>query len=113
MVFASQIVPVTNLMRAYARHAFVVSPHGKGLDCYRTWEALLMGAIVIVKRSALDLLYSGLLVVIVEDWGEVTPADLKTWQNALGGTEYRQAVQRVLSPEFWLERFRLAGTGVC
>jgi hypothetical protein len=111
MVFASQIVPVPDLMRAYARHAFVVSPHGKGLDCYRTWEALLMGAIVIVKRSALDPLYAGLPVAIVDDWGEVTPANLRAWQETLGGAGYRQAALRALSPEYWLERFRQAGAG--
>ena len=53
-------------------YAFVASPHGRGLDCHRTWEALLLGCIVIVKTSALDAMYAGLPVVIVERWSDVT-----------------------------------------
>ncbi|MCX5922224.1 MAG: hypothetical protein NTX86_02760 [Candidatus Dependentiae bacterium] len=51
---------------------FVLSPHGNGLDCYRTWEALLMGSIPVVKTSSLDPLYDDLPVVIVQEWEEVT-----------------------------------------
>jgi len=51
---------------------FVLSPRGNGLDCHRTWEALLMGAIPIVKESTLDPMYENLPVLIVKDWNEVT-----------------------------------------
>ena len=55
-----------------SEYAFVASPHGRGLDTHRTWEALLLGCIVIVKTSTLDPLYVGLPVVIVNSWSEVT-----------------------------------------
>ncbi|MGK4301821.1 hypothetical protein, partial [Klebsiella pneumoniae] len=32
---------------------FVLSPPGMGQDCYRTWEAIFMGSIPIVKSSTL------------------------------------------------------------
>lgn len=51
---------------------FVLSPRGNGLDCHRTWEALYMGAIPIVRSSSLDAMYEGLPVIIVNDWSEVT-----------------------------------------
>lgn len=51
---------------------FIVSPHGNGLDCHRTWEALYLGVIPIVKKSSLDKLYEDLPVIIVNDWSEVT-----------------------------------------
>ena len=51
---------------------FVLSPRGNGIDCHRTWEALLMGAYPIVRASSLDPMYKDLPVVIVEDWKEVT-----------------------------------------
>lgn len=51
---------------------FVVSPPGNGLDCHRTWEALLMGCYPIVLSSTLNPLYAGLPVAIVNDWSEVT-----------------------------------------
>ncbi len=55
---------------------FVLSPRGNGLDCHRTWEALLMGAVPIVKSSSLDSMYDGLPVLIVKDWTEINEAFL-------------------------------------
>ena len=59
-----------------SQFAFVVSPHGNGLDCHRTWEALILGCIPIVKTSGLDPLYKDLPVLIVNDWTEVTQEKL-------------------------------------
>ena len=54
-----------------AKYAFVISPHGNGLDCHRTWEALTLGCIPIVKTSGLDSLYSDLPVLIVKNWSDI------------------------------------------
>jgi len=51
-----------------ARTKFVLSPRGNGLDCFRTWESLYMGSIPIVKASAMDKVFEGLPVLIVNDW---------------------------------------------
>ena len=58
-------------LRDLASSKFVLSPRGNGLDCHRTWESLLMGAIPIVKTSSLDPLYEELPVLIVRDWNEI------------------------------------------
>ena len=55
-----------------SQYAFVISPHGNGLDCHRTWEAIALGCIPIVKTSLLDSLFEGLPVWIVRDWSDVT-----------------------------------------
>jgi len=55
-----------------SQYSFVVSPHGNGLDCHRTWEALVLGCIPIVKTSHLDTLFAGLPIWIVKDWNEIT-----------------------------------------
>lgn len=55
-----------------SKYAFVVSPHGNGLDCHRTWEALVLGCIPIVKTSGIDYLFEDLPVLIVKDWADVT-----------------------------------------
>lgn len=52
-------------------YSFVLSPHGNGLDCHRTWEALVLGCIPIVKKSPIDGLYVDLPVLIVNDWSEI------------------------------------------
>ena len=51
---------------------FVLSPMGGGYDCHRTWEALCLGCIPIVKSSGLDPLYADLPVLIVKNWSDVT-----------------------------------------
>jgi hypothetical protein len=53
-------------------YAFVLSPHGNGLDCHRTWESLILGSIPIVKKSQLDELYVDLPVLIVNEWSDLT-----------------------------------------
>ena len=60
------------------KYAFVVSPFGNGFDCHRTWEALLLGCIPIVKTSGLDNLYDDLPVLIVQDWNAITETLLKS-----------------------------------
>ncbi|HBR70712.1 TPA: hypothetical protein DIC20_01355 [Candidatus Dependentiae bacterium] len=55
-----------------SKSIFVLSPRGNGLDCHRTWEALLLGAIPIVKASSLDPIYHNLPVVIVKNWEELS-----------------------------------------
>jgi hypothetical protein len=54
-----------------SKYAFVISPHGNGLDCHRTWEALILGCIPIVKKSPIDSLYENLPVLIVDDWQDI------------------------------------------
>ena len=56
---------------AQSEYAFVISPHGGGYDCHRTWEALILGCIPIVKKSAIDDLYEDLPVLIVNSWSNV------------------------------------------
>ena len=57
--------------------AFVISPHGVGLDCHRTWEALVLGCIPIVKTSGLDPLFTNLPVLIVEAWSDISKGALE------------------------------------
>jgi hypothetical protein len=57
--------------------AFVASPFGQDYECIRTWEALCLGCIAIMKSCPLDSLYEGLPVVIIQDWSEVTPEFLQ------------------------------------
>ncbi len=61
---------------------FVLSPRGSGLDCHRTWEALLLGCIPIVITSLLDPIFEDLPVLIINDWNEVTEELLdKTYEE--------------------------------
>jgi hypothetical protein len=59
------------------QYAFVISPWGNGLDCHRTWEALCLGCIPIVKTSGLDPLFADLPVWIIQDWTDVNLDSMK------------------------------------
>lgn len=83
-----------------AQSVFVLSPRGNGIDCHRTWEALLMGAIPIVKTSSLDPLYDKLPVLIVQDWHEVDLAFLEKKYHEMQGQEYD--LRRIYGA-YWLE----------
>lgn len=72
-----------------AESKFVVSPHGIGLDCFRTWEALMMGAIPIVKTSTLDPLYKDLPVLIVDNWSDITEEFLNQQYELINNKNYK------------------------
>jgi hypothetical protein len=50
---------------------FVLSPPGNGLDCHRTWEAMYLGAIPIVKKEYWPFSSYELPVLVVNDWDEM------------------------------------------
>ncbi|KAJ3254367.1 hypothetical protein HK103_007249 [Boothiomyces macroporosus] len=60
---------------------FVVSPPGEAIDCYRTYEALLLGSYPIVKTSVLDPIFEDLPVLIVKDLTKVTAKLLEDTYN--------------------------------
>jgi hypothetical protein len=64
-----------------AKYKFVISPHGNGLDCHRTWEALALGCFPIIKSSELDDMFQELPVIIVSSWNEITQEFLNKYKN--------------------------------
>ncbi|KAJ3215911.1 hypothetical protein HK099_006147, partial [Clydaea vesicula] len=61
-----------NYYKTLASFRFVISPFGRGFDCYRTWEALYLGVYPIVKSSQLDEMYTDLPVLIVKEWSDLS-----------------------------------------
>lgn len=70
--FQPEPKPMAETWEMQSKYQFVLSPHGAGLDCHRTWEALLLGCIVIVKTAKLNDLFSTLPVIAVNDWREIS-----------------------------------------
>lgn len=64
--------PFFSYLKEMAQCKFTLSPKGLGIDCYRTWESLLVGSIPIVKTSHLDPIYDGLPVLIINNWEDIT-----------------------------------------
>ena len=60
------ILPPANTWEEQSQYQFILSPHGAGIDCFRTWEALVLGCIPIVKKSHISELFQDLPVIAVE-----------------------------------------------
>jgi hypothetical protein len=95
-------LPRTQMWQERGRYAFVLSPHGMGLDCHRTWEALALGHIVLVPSSSLDPLYDGLPVVPLKSWSDITSESLSEWSN----TYSEKHADEKLRSEYWIDRMR-------
>ena len=104
--FQRDKIPRLDLWREKTRYAFTVSPHGNGLDCHRTWESLALGNIAIVKKSSIDALYEGLPVVIVEEWDQITAANLRRWHEQHHAAFDTPGVQSRLTNQYWIDRIR-------
>jgi hypothetical protein len=65
-------LPRTQTWKTMTEFAFVLSPFGNGMDCHRTWEALLCGCIPIVRSTVFNELFEGLPVLIVEKWSDIS-----------------------------------------
>jgi hypothetical protein len=89
-----------------AKYDFIISPHGSGLDCHRTWEALVLGSFVIVEKSVLDPLYQGLPVKIVDDFAQITSRDLATWKSEFQQNHKYQDYFHLLTNNYWIKKIR-------
>ena len=75
---ASQYMSRTQTWREMCKYSFVLSPFGNGYDCHRTWEALSLGAIPIVRAKQFKDLFADLPILNVDEWSDVTQELLET-----------------------------------
>jgi hypothetical protein len=87
--FYNETMSGLELYKVVAQHRFVLSPRGRGADCYRTYEALYLGSFPIVRTSSLDSLFADLPVLIVKDWSELTQELLQQTYRVFTAQENR------------------------
>ncbi len=93
--------PFFDYLKEMATCKFTLSPQGLGPDCYRTWEALLVGSIPIVTQSQLDPLFEGLPVLIVDRWDDVTQELLEEKYKEITSKSYDLSR---LYMEYWIAK---------
>lgn len=86
--FTSPMKDLASYLYDLGNAKFTLSPRGNGLDCHKTWEALLMGSIPIIKHSSCDSLYDGLPVLLIHDWNEITEEFLHKKYEEFKNTTY-------------------------
>lgn len=88
-----------------SRYKFILSPPGAGEDTHRTWEALYVGCIPIVKSSLLNSLYEDLPVIIINDWGEITKEFLEEEFKKIQEKKQRKEYKfEKLGISYWLNK---------
>jgi hypothetical protein len=103
VAFEPRRIPPELLWIRHVNYAFEICPRGNGLDRHRTWEALLLRTIPIVRTSTLDPIYEGFPVVIIRDWEEITVEAMALWRYRYAG-EFTAATCERLTRDYWVSR---------
>jgi len=82
-------------------YSFVLSPFGNGYDCHRTWEALCLGAIPIVRAKHFKELFADLPVLNVDEWSDVNQELL---QNTIREFKQRKFNYEKLTLKYWTDQ---------
>jgi hypothetical protein len=82
---------------------FCVSPSGLGIDCHRTWEALHLKTIPVVRRSLLTEHHRDFPIVVLDDWADFhsIPFTPELHRDLWGGWD-----RRAISLDGYLARTR-------
>ena len=84
-----------------SKYSFVISPFGLGIDCHRTWEALALGCIAIVKRSPICCVFEDLPVLIVDKWEDINASLLNKTLNEFSKIEFNMDK---LTLKYWMTK---------
>ena len=97
--------PRTETWNNMANYTFVLSPFGNGMDCHRTWEALCLGCIPIVRAGCFKKLFEGLPVLIVERWSDINEELLKETIDKFQ-KQYQTFDYNRLRMDYWVSKIR-------
>jgi len=85
-----------------AQCRWCVSPPGNGLDCHRTWEALYLGVVPVVRRiQGLEDVFAGLPVVQLDRLGALSLRTLEAEQSRRAGMSFELSR---LTMDYWRKR---------
>jgi hypothetical protein len=99
-------VPWPQYLEEVASSYFCISPFGIGIDCVRTWEALLVRTIPVVRRSPVTDQHPDYPMIVLDDWSQFRSIDFspelyeQTWNDwdpdELLLERYLQRIERIL-----------------
>jgi hypothetical protein len=91
------------------QHKFCLSLPGRGLDCYRTWEALSLGVIPIVLKTIISPLYENLPVLQIDNITDITVDFLTQKYKEICQKEYDW---NRINLSYWVNKIRSTLAGV-
>ena len=94
-------------------NAAVIAPRGHGLDTLRTWEAMYLGRVIVTRHMAMDPLWEGLPVVLLQSWDELSRERVAEGVAALSTpaalARSRAATEKLFLPYWACEIGKAAG----
>lgn len=84
------------------KYKWIISPHGNGLDCHRTYEAIALGCIPVVKSSTLDIMYKDMPIIILNDWNEISLELLKSKTE-----EALKKSKQTITLNYWINKDKI------
>ena len=76
---------------------YILAPKGRGLDTHRIWEAFVLGVVPIVMKSSIDKIFSGLPILTVDCYNEVSQSLISEYQLP------KTIDLRKLTLQYWVE----------
>jgi len=102
------LIRVTNpkCYEQWINYKFILSPPGAGIDCHRTYEAVICGIIPIVKSSILDPMYEDLPILIVKEWNNINPLFLEEkFEQITNNKKLNKYNMEKINLKYWIEKF--------
>ena len=90
-----------DVWKQQSKYSFVISPFGLGIDCHRTWEALVLGCIPIVKKSPICSVFDDLPVLIVDEWRDLNASLLNKTLIEFSKKEFKMGK---LTMKYWMTK---------
>lgn len=84
-------------------HKFVLCPRGNGIDTYRFWESLYLGAIPVVKDCLNLIDFKGLPFVTIESYDNITEDFLNAQYEDI---KIKKWQSEKLNLDFWMDNIR-------
>lgn len=96
--------PYEDFLSDLARHRFILSPEGNGVDCYRTLEAIYMGATPVVEAGPTQLtLAQGLDTLVSKTLMGIPP---QYFAAMAGWRQKNQTGNEFAKLSYWNRRFQ-------
>ena len=97
--------PFMGYMQDMSDYKFALSPSGDMYDCYRHWEAIMVGTIpIILKHYPVCEILKDLPVLIVNEWDELTENFLEKKYVEITSKEYDLSK---LYLKYWVEKINM------
>ena len=101
-VYQDKKIPREETWKNMVKYKWIISPHGNGLDCHRTYEAIALGCIPVVKSSTLDIMYKYMPIIILNDWNEISLELLKSKTK-----EALKKSKETITLEYWINKVNI------